>query len=37
MDKLNVPCELYADGKRFGEGTPMTTIEFLRKHFAMKP
>lgn len=37
MRELNVPCELYADGKRFRDGTPMTTIDFLKKHFGIKP
>ena len=37
MGELKVPCELSADGKRFGGGAPMTTIEFLRKHFGLKP
>lgn len=37
MDELKVPCELYADGQRFGGGTPLATIDFLRKHFGMKP
>jgi acetyl esterase/lipase len=37
MDELKLDCELYADGKRFGGGTPMSTIEFLRKHLGVKP
>ena len=37
MDELKIPCELYADGKCFGGGTPVATIDFLRKHFGMKP
>jgi len=35
MDELKIPCELYTDGKRFGGGTPMTTIEFLKKHLGV--
>jgi acetyl esterase/lipase len=35
MDELKLPCELYADGKRFGEGTPMSTIDFLTKQFKL--
>jgi acetyl esterase/lipase len=35
-DELKVPCELDADGKRLGGGTPMSTIGFLRKHFGIR-
>jgi hypothetical protein len=35
MDELKIPCELYADGKRFGGGTPMTTMAFLKKHLGI--
>lgn len=35
MDELKIPCELHADGKRFGGGTPMTTIDFLKKYFGI--
>jgi hypothetical protein len=37
MDDLRMPCELYADGKRFGGGTPMATVEFLETHFGITP
>jgi hypothetical protein len=35
MDELKIPCELDADGKRFGGGTPVRTIDFLKKHLGI--
>jgi hypothetical protein len=32
MDALGIPCELYAANKRVGDGTPMRTIEFLKRY-----
>lgn len=37
MEELKLPCEFYADGQRFGGGTPMSTIEFLKKNLGIKP
>jgi acetyl esterase len=36
MDKLGIPCELYAGGKRIGGGTPMKPIDFFKVHLGMK-
>jgi acetyl esterase/lipase len=35
MDELKIPCELYAGGKRIGGGTPLKTIDFLKKHLGV--
>jgi hypothetical protein len=35
MDALHIPCELYAGNKRIGGGTPMRTIEFLKKYLGI--
>jgi hypothetical protein len=36
MDKLQIPCEVVAAGKRMGGGTPTRPIDFLKEHFGMK-
>lgn len=36
MDDLKIPCEVVAQGKRLGGGTPTNIIDFLRKYFGMK-
>jgi hypothetical protein len=35
MDKLGIPCEVDADGKRLGGGTPTEPIDFLRNVFKL--
>jgi acetyl esterase/lipase len=35
MDELGIPCELYAGGKRVGEGTPRRQIDFLKDHLGV--
>lgn len=36
MDRLGVPCELQAGGKRIGGGTPMKPVDFFKLHFGLK-
>jgi acetyl esterase/lipase len=35
MDELQISCELYAANQRIGGGTPMRTIDFLKKHLGL--
>jgi acetyl esterase len=36
MDRLNIPCEVVAAGKRLDGGTPTRTIDFLKQHFDLQ-
>lgn len=36
MDELKIPCELYADGKRFGDGPIVAPIDFLKTHLGVR-
>jgi acetyl esterase/lipase len=36
MDALKIPCELIAANQRYGGGSPMTTMNFLREHLGVK-